>query len=179
MCVVTLDVGTSSVRTALFDERGREVGFGAHIPYEVHTTADGGVEVGADELAGLVVEGLSRIHAQMKSAMLRPSAVAFSAFWHNVLGVSADGRPTTPVLHPFDTRSSGAARKLAQRIDPRRLHARTGCVRGSMQPAQSAAAYTCTRYFVASIPPLPNASRQMIARSSCVRWRCVCWRGNP
>ncbi|PYU95354.1 MAG: carbohydrate kinase [Acidobacteria bacterium] len=129
VCVVTLDVGTSSVRTLLFDERGREVdGFGAHIPYEVHTTADGGVEVDADELAGLVVEGLSEIHAQMKVARLRPSAVAFSAFWHNVLGVSADGRPTTPVLHPFDTRSAGAARKLAQRIDPRRVHARTGCV---------------------------------------------------
>ena len=127
--IVTLDVGTSSVRTLLFDERGREVGdCGAHLPYEVHTTADGGVEVDADELAGLVVEGLSEIHAQMKVARLRPSAVAFSAFWHNVLGVSGDGRPTTPVLHPFDTRSSGAARKLAQRIDPRRLHARTGCV---------------------------------------------------
>ena len=128
MCVVTLDVGTSSVRTALFDERGREVGFGAHIPYEVHTTADGGVEVDADELAGLAVQALSEVHAQMRAAGLRPSAVGFSAFWHNVLGVSADGRPTTPVLHPFDTRSSGAARKLAQRIDPRRLHARTGCV---------------------------------------------------
>jgi len=129
MCVVTLDVGTSSVRTLLFDERGREVGdFGAHIPYEVQTTADGGVEIDADELAGLAVQALSEVHAQMKAARLRPSAVAFSAFWHNVLGVSADGRPTTPVLHPFDTRSSGAARALAQRIDPRPVVARSGCV---------------------------------------------------
>ena len=91
MCVVTLDVGTSSVRTLLFDERGREVGdFGAHIPYEVQTTADGGVEIDADELAGLAVQALSEVHAQMKAARLRPSAVAFSASWHNVLGVSAD-----------------------------------------------------------------------------------------
>jgi gluconokinase len=128
-CIVALDVGTSSVRTLLFDGRGREVeGFGARLPYEVRTTADGGVEVDAEELAGLAVQGLSEVHAQMKAARLGPAAVAVSAFWHSLLGLGEDGRPTTPVLHPFDTRSAGAARELAERVDARRQHARTGCV---------------------------------------------------
>ena len=127
--IVSLDAGTSSVRTLLFDGEGRELdGFGTQIPYQVATTADGGVEVDADQLSGLAIQSLSAIHAQMRPAGLRPAAVAFDTFWHNVLGVGADGRPTTPVIHVFDTRSAGAARTLAERIDNREQHARTGCV---------------------------------------------------
>jgi gluconokinase len=127
--IVSLDAGTSSVRTLLFDGEGRESdGFGTQIPYQVATTADGGVEVDADQLSGLAIQSLSAIHAQMRTAGRRPAAVAFDTFWHNVLGVDADGRPTTPVIHVFDTRSAGAARTLAERIDNREQHARTGCV---------------------------------------------------
>jgi gluconokinase len=127
--VVTLDVGTSSVRTLLFDANGCEVqGFGVHLPYQVVTTADGGVEVDGDELSELAVRSLCHIHAQMKASGLRPAAVGSCTFWHNVLGVGEDGRPTTPVIHLFDTRSANAAKRLAQRIDARQQHARTGCV---------------------------------------------------
>jgi len=127
--IVTLDVGTSSVRTLLFDECGREVeGFGAHLPYDVVTTADGGVEVDADRLAELVLQALGAIHGQMRAAKLGAAAVASTTFWHNVLGVGENGRPTTPVLHPFDTRSAAAARELAKVVDARQQHSRTGCV---------------------------------------------------
>jgi gluconokinase len=136
--VVTLDVGTSSVRTLLFDTHGCEVqGFGTQLPYQVETTADGGVEVGGDELSDLAVRSLSTIHTQMKASGLRPAAVGSCTFWHNVLGVGEDGRPTTPVIHLFDTRSAGAAKRLAERIDPRMQHARTGCeLHASYLPAK-------------------------------------------
>ena len=127
--VVSLDVGTSSVRTLLYDGQAREVsGFGAHLRYDLETTADGGVEVGADRLAALAVQAVDAIHQELKARGLRPRAVACCTFWHNVLGVGGDGRPTTPVLHPFDTRAAAAARQLAGRFDSRRQHARTGCV---------------------------------------------------
>lgn len=127
--ILSLDVGTSSVRTLLFDGRARQIeGFGAQIPYRVLTTPDGGVEVDADELAGLSAESLTQIHNQMQASGIRPSAVAFCTFWHNVLGVRADGSAATPIIHLFDTRSAGAARALAQRIDARQQHSRTGCV---------------------------------------------------
>jgi gluconokinase len=128
-CVLSLDVGTSSVRSLLFDGEARELpGFGAHLRYEVLTTSDGGVEVDADRLAALAVQAVDQVHGQMRARGVRPRAVAFCTFWHNVLGVGDDGRPATPVLHPFDSRAAGAARKLAGRIDSRRQHARTGCV---------------------------------------------------
>ena len=127
--ILSLDVGTSSVRTLLFDGQGRELeGFGTQIPYQVTTTADGGVEVDAGHLSSLAIQSLSDIHKEVQAAGLRPAAVAFDTFWHNVLGVDGGGRPTTQVIHLFDTRSAGAAGKLAERIDNREQHARTGCV---------------------------------------------------
>ncbi len=117
------------MRTLLFDGRARQVeGFGTQIPYRVNTTPDGGVEVDADELARLAIESLDEIHHQMKAAGMRPAAVAFCTFWHNVLGVRADGTAATPIIHLFDTRSAGAAKELARRIDARAQQSRTGVV---------------------------------------------------
>jgi gluconokinase len=128
-CIVTLDIGTSSVRALVFDARGRQCKkFGAQIPYSVETTAGGGVEVDAGRLADLAVESLSALHEQMRRQRVRPAAVAGCTFWHNVLGVTKNGRAATPVLHPFDTRADGAAAKLRLKIDSRALHSRTGCV---------------------------------------------------
>lgn len=127
--ILTLDVGTSSVRTLLFDEHGHEVeGFGKQIPYRVIATPDGGVEVNAEELAGLAIESLSEIHRECRSAGRRPHAFAFCTFWHNVLGVGPDGHPSTPIIHLFDTRSAKAAAALAEKIGNREQHSRTGCV---------------------------------------------------
>ena len=127
--ILSIDVGTSSVRTLLFDAQARELdSFGTQTPYQVRTTPDGGVEVDADQLAGLVIEGLSKIHSQLTAAGTKPAAVASCTFWHNVVGVDAEGRPVTPIIHLFDTRSAGAAKKLAEKIDARAQHARTGCV---------------------------------------------------
>ncbi|MGH9435730.1 MAG: gluconokinase [Terriglobia bacterium] len=127
--VATLDVGSSSVRTMLFDARAREVdGMGTQLSYEASTTPDGGVEVDAGRLVDLVVECLTTLHEQIRARQLKASAVACCTFWHNVLGVGSGDRPVTPVLHPFDTRAVGAAAELAKKIDDRVQHARTGCV---------------------------------------------------
>src|ERR1035438_2171079 len=64
----------------------------------------------------------------MRARGITPAAVAVDTFWHSLAGVDADGNPTTPLLHPFDTRSAHAAKQLAQRVDDRAQHKRTGCV---------------------------------------------------
>ena len=129
LSILTLDAGSSSVRTLLYDGNARQVqGFGSQLSYEAATTPDGGVEIDADKLLALAVRSLSDIHSQMQSAERRPSAFAFSSFWHNVLGVDASGLAATPILHPFDTRSAGASKKLAGRLSEVAQHSRTGCV---------------------------------------------------
>ena len=127
--IATLDVGTSSVRSLLFGADGVEVdGFGDQITYQVHTTADGGFEMDADELIGHTGDALDKLCGQLRAAKWKPAAVAIDTFWHSVMGIDAGGKPITPILHLFDTRSADAARQLAEKIDNAAQHARTGCV---------------------------------------------------
>ena len=91
--ILTLDVGTSSVRTLIFDAQGRQAEeFGSQIPYHVASTSDGGFEVEADHLVELCVETLSRIHSHLSEVGIRPGAVAICTFWHSLVGVGADDR---------------------------------------------------------------------------------------
>jgi gluconokinase len=129
LSILTLDVGSSSVRTLLYDSNGRQVqGLGSQIGYEMATTEHGGVEMDADQLSALAIRSLTDIHTQLVEQALACSAIAFCTFWHNLLGVDASGRPVTPILHPFDNRGADAASQLARRIDGAAQHARTGCV---------------------------------------------------
>jgi gluconokinase len=103
-------------------------GFGHQITYQVHTTADGGFEMDADALVQHTAEALDQLCGQLRAAKLKPAAVGIDTFWHSVTGIDAGGKPVTPILHLFDTRSSGAAKELASKIDNIAQHARTGCV---------------------------------------------------
>jgi gluconokinase len=128
-CVLTLDVGSSSARTLLFDFGGRQIeNFGTQIQYRAHTTTDGGWEIDPAELTAIVNRALTGMCEQMRAKGVRPAAVAVDTFWHSLIGVDADGNPATALLHPFDTRSADAAKQLARRVDNRAQHRRTGCV---------------------------------------------------
>jgi len=121
--VVSIDVGSSSVRALLFDSGGRQMeGYGAQLAYRIHTTPDGGAEVDPDALAELTIDCLDELHRQVHEAGFHVAAVAGSAFWHSFCGVDAQGRPTLPILHLLDTRSGDQVARVPD------AHARTGCV---------------------------------------------------
>ncbi len=120
---VSLDAGSSSVRALLFDAEARQVeGFGAQVPYRIHTTPDGGAEVDPDELTDLALDCLDELHRQVYSAGYEIAAVGGSAFWHSFLGVGANGKHTLPILHLLDTRSEAYVERVPD------LHCRTGCM---------------------------------------------------
>lgn len=126
--IVSLDVGSSSVRALVFDASGQRIPqLGAQLFYEIAKTADGGVEADADELLRLTIAALDSLHEQFRESGARPAAVAGSAFWHSFLGVDAEGRTTTPILHLFDTRAGKEAAELAEKLDAEAVHQRTGC----------------------------------------------------
>jgi gluconokinase len=128
-CILTLDIGSSSAGALLFGMDGHEIpGFESHVPYWATTTQSGGWEIGAAELTQIAAQALDPICSEMRSRKIRPAAVAIDTFWHSILGVAEDDKAVTPVLHPFDSRSADAAKKLAQRVDEARQHSRTGCV---------------------------------------------------
>src|SRR5579863_2009258 len=121
--IVSLDIGSSSVRALLFDSSARQVeGYGARLPSQLKTTPDGGAEIDPESLANLVIDCLDELHRQIANDNLKIAAVAASAFWHSFMGTGADGRPTLPILHLLDTRSASEVPRVPN------AHARTGCV---------------------------------------------------
>ncbi len=125
--LVALDVGSSSVRALAFSRLGEPLGLVCQRPYEPTTTPDGGVEVDAARLVELTGEALDGLVAALGPRIGRVTAVATCTFWHTVLGLGPDDRPSTPVYSWADTRSAGAVEALRAKIDEKAYHARVGC----------------------------------------------------
>lgn len=134
--ILALDIGTSSARARIYDERGAPLPGHAHQePYEATITADGGVEHDADRLLQAVSACLDGALAHGR----RPEilGVGVTSFWHGLLGLDAGGRPATPILTWADTRAARDADLLRHALDEDRIHARTGChLHASYWPAK-------------------------------------------
>lgn len=130
--VLAIDVGTTSVRVEIYDRRGRDVrGPAATAECPVQTTPDGGAEIDPDGLLALTLQVVDESLAAATDALgdgLQIEAVAISTFWHSVLGIDEDGRPTTPLLLWADSRARDQMPVLRARLDERAVHARTGCL---------------------------------------------------
>ena len=126
--VVTLDVGSSSVRANCFDAGGRALPVECQLEYEPTTTPDGGVEADPERLFDLTARALDGTLAALGGRAAEVAAVATSTFWHTLLGVGADGRARTPLYSWADTRSAATVDTLRPRLDEKAYHARTGCV---------------------------------------------------
>ncbi len=127
--ILAIDVGSSSVRAILFDRQAQPLrGLDSRANYEFQITADGGVEVSADQLLERVVSAIDQVVSRANQKSQQIAGVAVSTFWHNVLGVDSEGRAVTPVYSWADTRSASAAQELKRNLDESKVHARTGCV---------------------------------------------------
>lgn len=136
--ILTLDIGTSSVRAQLYDARARAVpAIDARIETVVRTTADGGAEFDADALVEAVVSCIDTVLMLAGPDAQRIAAVASATLVGNVLGIGPDGRVATPLYTWADTRSTAAAAELRAMLDEHAVHDRTGCMlRSSYLPAQ-------------------------------------------
>ena len=128
-CVLTIDLGSSSVRAALYDGSGAAVdGTEEQIPYEFDRTDNEAATKSADDLLDLVAQAVDGTLSKIGEDANSITAVAISTFWHSVLGVDDGGNPTTPVLTWSDRRAADAAAQLRSRLDEEAVHRRTGCV---------------------------------------------------
>jgi len=114
MRVLALDVGSSSTRAGAYDERGRQAAEPARRSY---TSSEG--QLDADEL----LRAAEAVLAEAGDA----DALGISCFWHSLLLLDEHERPLTPVLLWQDRRAMPQAEALAERLDAREVHARTGC----------------------------------------------------
>ena len=136
--VVALDIGSSSVRAALHDRRGRSLdGCAVQVPYEWEMGPDGSVRLPHEALLGLVGQALDQLVAAAASLSREVVAAGVSCFFHSIVGLDDAGQPMTPVLSWADTTSRAEATALRARIDPEWAHATTGVpIHGSYWPAR-------------------------------------------
>lgn len=119
MTVLSLDIGSSSVRAQPFDERGEPAGDLRQEAYETDDPAE--------------------VAAAVRRVLGNEEPDATSCFAHSLVAVDSDWNALTPVLGWRDTRSAAAAEWLARRLDPQATHARTGAfVHPSFWPAKLA-----------------------------------------
>lgn len=125
--VLTLDIGTSSLRAMLFEADARPIpGVEVQIKYEMRTTADGGVEADADEMFERANQAIDALLTSAGALAGQIAAVASDSMVSNVLGVGEDGRAVTPIYTYADTRSARAVVELRRRLNERAVHQRVG-----------------------------------------------------
>lgn len=136
--ILTLDIGTSSVRMLCFDRLVRQV---AHVEarqsIEVIASATGAAEIDADALLETCVTLFDQIEPQIAARASDVAAVAVATMATTMVGVAADGRAVGPVRTYADTQSDASADALRLVHDERATHQRTGClIRPNYWPAR-------------------------------------------
>ena len=119
--VLSIDVGTSGVRAAYFDEQGNELQ-GVKISHALTQTAFD--ELNPDDLVGEVIEAIDQL---LNQSPARVTIIAISTFWHSLVGIDSTGELTTPLLTWADTRATEQAKSLRTLFDETEIHLRTGC----------------------------------------------------
>jgi gluconokinase len=123
--VLALDLGTSSVRALVFDERGAALpDMLARRPTSLELSDEGKAELDPDEVVAAVGECLDELAG--RGILDQVEHVATSCAWHSVIALDDAGRRQTGALTWADTRAAPLVPELRSRGDMDRLQAATG-----------------------------------------------------
>ncbi len=126
--VLSIDAGTSSIRTRLYDTRGNELeAMSIQRTYTMDRTSDGGEFIDLDRIVQLIFEIIDESTKWIEEQGIRVIAVSCCTFWHNLVGVNEKGEACTSLLNWSDTRPECVLPDLAKRIEPTHFTQRTGC----------------------------------------------------
>ena len=126
--ILSIDIGTSAVRTALFDCLGRAIeGIEARQPLEIKTTAEGASEADPDLILERTWARIDSVMEQAASLSRRIKGVASCTFVGNILGVNRSSQAITSLTTYADTRAYGEVAGLQAEFEEVAVHERTGC----------------------------------------------------
>lgn len=160
--ILGIDVGSSSVKAALFDHGGEQIPkTPVKIERKLKSTLDGGSEIDADAAFRQVVKAIDELLEKTKSKKGTITHVASCTFWHSLLGIDAAGKPSTPALGWADNRSREYVETLRKKLDENETHNRTGArfhssfwpakllwLKGGNTPGGERAAFTKTSHWI-------------------------------
>ncbi|MDQ3179458.1 MAG: gluconokinase [Acidobacteriota bacterium] len=126
--VLALDIGTSSVRSALYDCQANVLP-ATMVKNEraVKLTEDGGAFIDSAEAFSQVVKAIDDVLKKCPAEVAETDYVAASCFWHSLIGIDGNGEATTPVFTWAETRPARYVQKLRDKLDEAATHNRTGC----------------------------------------------------
>jgi gluconokinase len=126
--VLALDIGTSSVRAALYDSTAKRLD-DTFVKNEraVNFTDEGGAELDAEAALAQVEQAIADVFAKAGNSAAKIEHVTASCFWHSLVGVDENGKALTPLLTWADTRSAKCVETLKAHFDESETHNRTGC----------------------------------------------------
>jgi gluconokinase len=125
--ILAIDVGTSSVRAALYDRAGEMIPQTlVKTERRLDQTTDGGSEIDAAAALRQVTNVIDEITATAAKIAGDITHVAQCSFWHSLVGIDDAGKPTTKVLSWADNRSRGEVALLRKRFNEAEVHDRTG-----------------------------------------------------
>lgn len=125
--ILAIDIGTSSVRTALYDSAGNIIPKSlVKVERKLRNTFDGGSEIDADKALNQLIAAIDQLLRKSENHKGQITHVATSCFWHSLVGVDSDDKPTTKVLSWADNRSWEQVPTLRKKLDEIEVHNRTG-----------------------------------------------------
>jgi gluconokinase len=123
--VLALDLGTSSVRALVFDDRGAPLpDMLARRPTHLDISDGGKAELDPDGVVAAIGECLDELAS--RGGLDGVGHVATSCAWHSVIALDGGGRRLTGALTWADTRAAPLVAELRSRADMDRLQAVTG-----------------------------------------------------
>ncbi|HEV2826478.1 MAG TPA: gluconokinase [Pyrinomonadaceae bacterium] len=123
--LLALDIGSSGVRAAFFDDQGYEIDAAVRVGYGA--SAIDFATFDAEALLERVAQTIDSLFAISSPSPVRIELMAISCFWHSLVGVDDAGCATTPVLGWADSRARAEAYHLRSELDEATTHAHTGC----------------------------------------------------
>ena len=132
-CTIGIDMGTTSVKTVAFNERGREIGRGSkHL--DLFHESDGQAEQDPQAVYDAVMDALTQTVNQVQNAGFQVRAVGLSAAMHSLLPVGADGQPLARAMTWMDTRAKEEAERLWRSPAGQQIYQETGTPVHAMSP---------------------------------------------
>jgi len=128
--ILTLDIGSSSVRAMLYDRQARWIeGMEIRQAYTLHTGLDGAVTADMTHIADRVARVMNALLEMAGPLASHIGAVGVDTLVSNVLGVDTAGQVVTPIFTYADTRPAEDVDWLREQLGDSvaAVYQRTGC----------------------------------------------------
>ncbi len=123
--IICVDVGTTGVKTALFNEK-LEVVASAVDEYELLFTGKEMIELDCETYIDKIISGINKIQSSAGVDKNDIVAVGMTSQGETVIPVSRDGSPLSNAIVWLDTRAKQEAQILSEKISFRKMYSTTG-----------------------------------------------------